>query len=130
MAIGEGHGTTLTFGPFTFQLLSMEGPSMERGDIDTSFLGSTNNVRTFVPTTLTDNGTLDVTVQYDPTIQPVVVAGSQGALTITMGVGVAYGWACASAYLKSFSASAALDELMTASASFKLSGAIVWDTTT
>lgn len=126
MATGEGHGTTLTFAGFTMNLVSVDGPSIERGTIDTSHLSTANNYRTSIPTTLTDGGTLDVTVQYDAEQAP-PVTGAAGTLTVDY-AGAGVGWS-ASCFMTTFNPTASLDELMTATAGFKIAGEITFDTT-
>lgn len=123
MAADVGTGTTLSFSGFTYNVLSASW-SMSRASIDTSHMGTTT-ARTFMPGDLYDAGEVTFEVQFDPTIDP-PVAGAAATLTVVWAGLANTSWA-ASAVLTSFDASGSLEELMTATATFKLTGSITFD---
>lgn len=71
MAVGTGHGATITFGTqsYTASVRSIGGATAERPAIDASHLGTTVS-RTKIPGDLVDQGSFDIEVLCDPTKEP------------------------------------------------------------
>ena len=127
MPVDLGTGLSLTFGTsgFTANLLSVNGQDISRPAIQTTHLGTTT-AHTFIPGDLYDPGGVEIEFQFDPDDYPPI---DQPAETITVtyplssGGTTAANWA-ASGFMTDFSWGAPLEELMTGSATLKLSGAI------
>jgi len=121
MAADSGFGTTITFSTGYFaEIISVDGPDLSRESIDTTHMGTTSGLMTFIPSDLIDNGTLSVEMAYIPGTAPPI---SSAAETVT----VTYpdsSTAAFSGFLTSFSPSIPIDDRMTASAEIKVSGAI------
>ena len=125
MAAGQqAWGTVITWdSSFFAQITSVSWSGWERASIETTHLG-TSASKTFTPDDLYDPGGVDVELYFDATLSPTI--DSTGTATVTVnwsGLGSGNQWA-AVAFMTSFSASAGMGELMTASATLKASGAI------
>ena len=108
------------------QILSIDGPSMERAMVDTTNLG-TSTLRTFVPG-FGDGGELTIEVQLDDAtdagqqdVLESVEAGSATAeaIELTLSDGDKFSF---SAFVRSFSVSVNIDEINRASIVFKVTG--------
>ena len=120
-----GHGTTATFASssFTANLLDITPHSYERASIETSHMGTTA-AHTFCEDSLYDAGTMEMTIEYEGTTAPPI---SSAAETITMdiaGIGV-NNKVVVSGFLVGYSPSVPRGDRMTATLSWKLTGAIV-----
>jgi hypothetical protein len=62
-----GYGTTISYNSVTLELVSVGGPSMEQGTIETTHMGSTNRFREFIDA-LRDAGEVTITAHHDPQI--------------------------------------------------------------
>lgn len=117
----SGFGTTITFSSGYFaEIISVDGPDLSRESIDTTHMGTTSGLMTFIPSDLVDNGSLSVEMAYVAATAPPI---SSAAETVT----ITYpdSSTCAfSGFLTSFSPSIPIDDRMTASAEIKVSGAI------
>jgi len=77
-------GITITFDSgFFAEILSINTSGMSRSSIDVTHMGTTG-AREFMPTTLVDNGALDIEFAYIPgTTPPIQDAVANPVLTIT-----------------------------------------------
>jgi len=117
-----GTGTTLTYTGFSVNLLSisMSGPTRE--SIDTSHMGTTT-ARTFVASDLYDCGEVSVEFQFAGSISPVTpITAAASNLVIVWGGSGTY---TVSAQMTGWECSASTDELMTGTATFKLTSTVV-----
>ena len=121
MAAGEqSWGTVITFSSgFFAQITSVSWSGIERASIETTHLGTTT-AKTFAADDLYDIGTVDVELYFDAS-SAVPIAGA--AATVAVNFSGSSTWS-ATACFTSFSATASMGELMTASASLKATGAI------
>ena len=132
--VDNGTGTLITFGTsaFTSELLGVEGSGISRPSIDTSHMGTAapgNNVianRTSIPGDLTDPGSINIELHFDPDQEPPIDQVSE-TITITFplaaGDSTAAKWA-ATGYMTDFSFGAQMEDKMTATATIKWSGNI------
>lgn len=121
-----GTGCSITFSGFTMQATEVSLSGMERASIETTHLKTTQGSsdacsRTFIPGKYADPGILNANVQFNPDALP-PIEGTAAAITVTFGSGAT--WTCSSAFMTSFQFTAPLEELMTATAAWKLSGAL------
>ena len=121
-----GTGTTITFGTsgFSARVSSIDGPSMSRTTVETTHL-ATSQWRTHMPGDLADLGEITLTVHHDPSLTPPIRQAAE-TVTITFPVpsGLTNPATCVfTAMCIGYSASIAIDELMTASMTLKGSGA-------
>ncbi len=123
----EGTGVVMTFGTSAFAayLASVDGPSMSREAIQTSHMGTTLN-HIFMPADLVDRGEINVEFHFDPSLTP-PIAGAAETVTIRWPTpaGLTNGatWV-SSCFMTGYTPGAQIGELMTASATLKVSGAI------
>jgi len=120
--MADGHGTTVTFGTsaWSANIISVDGPSATRDDVDNTHMG-TSNAKAFLPSSLYDGGELTLTVEHDASA---AVPIDQAAETITIdwaGGGNTYAF---SGYMKGYTPGAAIGERMEAQAVIKVTGAI------
>ena len=125
-----GHGISLSFSTLTAVIQgTVDGPGLVSDSVETSHMGllaPTGVVsRTFIPG-LSDSGSLTFEVQLDPN-EPDPRTLGVNALTLTWplpaGDTSPATWS-ASCFCVSYSASSPMDDLMTASLEFKISGDI------
>jgi len=122
-----GTGVTIVFGTSAFlaHLESVDGPHMQRESVKTSHMGTTTN-HTFMPGDLVDNGEIQMTIHFDPSQTPPIAAVAE-TVTITWplpaGKTTPATWA-ASCFATAFNPGARLEELMTATLTLKVSGAV------
>jgi hypothetical protein len=122
-AAADGHGLTLTFAGFTANVISVSGPNLARESIEKTHMGTTN-WKEFMPADLADAGEVSVEVEFAPDALPPIL-GAPGALAITWGSTEADVWTC-TAFMTGFQVNAGeTGARMTASATFKLTGAPV-----
>ena len=128
-----GTGATITFGTSsnTFDLTSIEISDVSREAIDTTNLGTTT-ARTFIPTDLYDPGSIDIEFDYDDdNVSSNAPQFSAAAETITItwpivGTVAAGGKFAASGFMTNFGVSTPLEDKITGSGTFKMSGAITF----
>ena len=123
-----GTGVTIAFGTSGFAAsLTSISVSMERGSIDTTNTATTV-ARTFMPTDLIDPGEITFDLQFDPDVEPPIKAVAE-TITITWplpsGQSTAGTFAC-SGFMTAWEATGPLEELMTGTATCKLSGDYTW----
>jgi len=120
-----GTGTTLTYANFTVNVLSISHSGPTRESIDTSYMGTTV-ARTFVASDLYDAGEVSVEFQFAGDESPVTpISAAVSDIVVTWGGAGAGSIWTTSAQMTGWECSAATDELMTGTATFKLSGTIV-----
>lgn len=126
-----GFSTTITFGTsaFTAELQSVAWSGYSRASIDTSHMGTTNGLMTFIPSDLIDPGSLAMEISFDPD-KTVPLAQTDVAETVTVtfpkaGATTAAKWA-ASGFVTDFEFTDPMDDRMTASMTVKFSGAITF----
>lgn len=113
------------------QVISIEGPSAERGDVDTTTLDGTDEYRTFIAG-LCDPGVVNLEIAYDPinatqkAITDLLDSGDETTFQITASDDAATVVASFSGYVKGWSPSFPLDDLMVATVTIKCSGDPVW----
>lgn len=120
-------GLTIVFGTtgFAARIVSVDGPGASRPSIDTTHMATSAN-RTFMPGDLVDQGEVTITVHHDPSLtRPIATAAETVTIThpIPAGLTVAATWAF-SAFCTGYSPSFAIDELMQAQLTLKISGAV------
>ncbi|HUU32559.1 MAG TPA: hypothetical protein VMW48_00785 [Vicinamibacterales bacterium] len=122
MAVADGSGTTVTFATsgFSMHITDVQGPSAERGEIETSYLG-TSTWRTFIPEALANGGTVELTVQFDPSISDIITSAAE---TVTINWAGSGNTDAFSAFCTAFSRGARVGELMEGSMTLKVTGAI------
>lgn len=125
MPVGNGQGTTITFGTssFTANVMSISVDGVERPAIDTSHLGTTTS-RTFIPGDLVDEGSVTLAIQYDPDSEP-PKKGALETVTITFPLSTGATTAASrafSAFVTGFDAGVEMDALMTGNVTIKVSG--------
>ena len=121
-----GQGATITIDTVAVgQILSIEGPSMERAIVDTTHLG-TSTLRTFVPG-FGDGGELTIEAQFDnddagqQDVLESFEAGSATAETIVITTSDSDTFTF-SAFVRSFSISQSMDEVNRVNMVLKVSG--------
>ena len=121
-----GQGATITIDTVAVgQILSIDGPTMERTMVDTTNLG-TSTLRTFIPG-FGDGGELTIEAQFDKDDagqEDVLESFEAGSATsedieLTLSDGDKFSF---SAFVRSFSVSVNMDEVNRASIVFKVSG--------
>lgn len=120
-----GHGATLTFGAFTANVISFDGPGLSVDDVETTHLGSASATKEFIPG-LEDSGEVTAEIHFDPDEDDPRDEGT-ATLTITFpipaGLSAGATWA-ASAYVNQYSPSTPVDDLMKASVKWRLTGVV------
>jgi len=123
MSARDGTGTTITFGTtgYSAGIISVDGPGLERDAIDATLM-STTSAKEYIVATLYDAGTLELTVEHDPAVDPPI---SNAAETITIDwAGSGVGTWSFSGFCTGYKPGAAIGERMTASMSVKATGAV------
>lgn len=117
----DGHGTTITFGTsgFSANLLEIGGVSLERAAIDSTHMG-TANAKAYIPTSLYDGGSVDITFEFVGNENVPIDAAVE---TITINWAGANAWSF-SGFMTGFTPSAQTGEKMQASATLKITGAV------
>lgn len=129
-----GTGATLTFGTssVTLEILSIEISDISREAIDTTHL-ETANARTFMPTDLYDPGTMEIEVLYDDdNVSSNQIPFSAAAETLTIewpavAPATTGGQFVTTGFITNVSISTPLEDRITATISFKFSGAITFN---
>jgi hypothetical protein len=131
MARDIADGATVSFGSvFTsLKLASISHSGVSRNTVDASHLG-TSGGKDFLASSMYDPGEVSCEVHFDPSLRTTIVGamtndGTTQALTITYPNGgtSTTAWS-AYGYLTGFEITASKEELMTATATVKLSGNI------
>jgi len=129
MAI-ESQGLTITFGTssWTAELTSVNQNDVSREALDTTHLGTTT-AKTFIPTELFDGGNLEVEFLHEVDEQP-PYSGAAETITVTFpkeaaGSSVANSVQF-SGFMTNYSWGAPMGELVTGSATIKVTGDLTW----
>lgn len=126
MAAGVGTGTAVTFsaGTFTANVLSVDGPGMTRESFQTSNM-ATSDWHTHIPGDLADAGELTIEYQFEGNdIYPTLIIQAANTITIDVaGTGAGFQWS-ASGFATSATPAIPFEDIMTASVTFKLTGAV------
>lgn len=124
MATDIGTGSTVTFGTsgFSADILSVNMSGITREAINTSHMGTTND-HTFMPTDLVDNGTLELEIAWLATLTPPIITNAAAETVTVVFAGSATTWSF-SAFQTELSMAIPLEDKMTATCTFKISGAI------
>ena len=123
-----GHGTTVAFAgtEFTAQFTSIGGGDISRESIETTHLAQTNAHKTFIPSDLIDPGEREFEFYYEPNNIP-HMTNHQETITITFPDGAVE---ASAGFFTSFSRPTMVSEdLITATATIKLTGAITYTPT-
>lgn len=124
MATGVGTATTVTWtGSNWAEIIgTVVGPSQDRGFVQTSHMGTTV-AHTFIPVDLIDTGTIEIEMHFDGTVA-LPTFGAEATVTIAWaGVGTT-NLTTVQAFMTNFTPSAPLEDVMTATATLKCSGAV------
>lgn len=117
-----GYSTSFTFSGFTAEIISLDGFSLARDAVERTHMESPEQWREYMPG-LKDAGELSLEIAFDPGETP-LIAGTTGTGTVTWPDSST--WAC-SMFLTAFSPTAPIDDRMTASVTFKLTGEPTFD---
>lgn len=121
MEIGTGIVITFSTG-FLAEILDVSPPGASRESIQTSHMGTTS-AHTFTPADLVDWGELIVEMAFDPSTA-VPMNSVAEAITITFPDSGAAVWTF-QGFMTGFEPSAPLEDRMTATATIKVTGAVV-----
>lgn len=114
-----GFGISITFASgFFAEILSVDGPGLDRASVGTTHAGTTDGWATFIPSDIKDPGELEVEIAFDPDEEPPI---DDAAETITVTYPNGATWAC-SGFMTGFRPSVPIDDRMTASCTLKWSG--------
>lgn len=122
----EGIGTTITFGTtgFSANLLDVSGPSIERGSIETTHMGTTL-AKTFIAEQLYDPGGVDITIEFNGgDIPPAKSSTATETITIDWAGATGSGTWSFSGFMTNYQPTAAIGERMQATATIKATGPI------
>jgi hypothetical protein len=115
----SGFGVTITFQTgFFAEIRSANWSGISRAPLDTTHSGTSSGNMTFIPSDLKDSGTLEVELLFIPTADP-PIGGAAETITVAW---PGQSWSC-SGFMTEFSATAPYDDIMTATASIKFTGA-------
>ena len=121
-----GHGTSMTFGTFVAEINNLGGPSIAQDSVETTHLGTVGRWREFC-FGLKDAGEVTLDVNFSPDTD--VPLGEQSTLEISWslpeGQATNATWS-ADAFLTGYEPDAVVDDRLSASVTFKLSGAITF----
>ncbi len=125
--IDVGTGTTISFGTSGFNAYILEegGPGLSRVSVETTHMGTTGG-KTFRPGDLYDGGELSLTVAFDPSISPPMLAGEQPeTITVTWPIPAALTtgaiWSF-SGFMTAYNPTAPIEDKMTATVTIKITG--------
>jgi hypothetical protein len=124
MATDIGTGSTVTFGTsgFTADILGVNLSGVTREAINTSHMGTTSD-HTFMPVDLVDNGTLELEIAWLATLTPPIITNAAAETVTVAFAGSATTWSF-SAFQTDLGVTVPLEDKMTATMTFKISGAI------
>lgn len=128
-----GFGIAITFASgFFAEIRNVDGPELSRGTIDTSHAGTTGGYRTFIFQDLLEGGAVDIDMLFDPNdVPPIDDALETVTITFPLPAGglTPATWAF-SGGLTNYRPTAPYDDLMTATATLKVAGAITYTAST
>lgn len=125
MAVGDtsiGTGSTITFAGWSGEILSIAWGGMERAVVDTSHMGTTT-WKTFLAGDLADPGEVTAECHLDGSFDvSTVLTGAAGSLAVLLGDGST--WTASSAQLTGFNFDDPLEDKMTSTFVWKVTGSI------
>ena len=117
-----GTGTTIAFASSFFaQILAIRHTGVSRPSIKTSHMGTTT-IDTFIAGDLTDNGSYDIDISFDAATAPPTTAAASSCVITFPGTSLNV-WTF-SAFVTGMSETIPLEDLMTATVTIKVAGAI------
>lgn len=121
-AVDSGDGTTAIFTKgFECYVREVTAPALTRTAIDTTHMGSASDYRTFIPG-LIDPGEITLDIYFDAKQTLPVEDGAAGDLdTLTLTFPDASTWTC-SGFTTGYSPAIPMDDAMTCTLTFKVSG--------
>lgn len=127
MSVDTGFGASITFSSgFAACIRDINWSGISREAIDTTCNSTSNGAMTFMPSDLEDPGELRVDLLFNPKTTPPYTSAAE-TITVTFpipaGNTTATTWA-ASGFMTNFEFGAPYNDLMTATATLKFSGAI------
>jgi hypothetical protein len=128
-----GFGTSITFASgFMAEITDVDWDGIDRGDVDTTSMATTNNAMTYIPEALYDPGGLAVGLLFNPDTQPPLLSPTTNApetITVTfrkpLGKTNAANWQ-ALGYMSKYKWMGKVKGLYTANANLKFSGPITF----
>ena len=118
-----GTGITISFSSgFLAEILDVSPPGASRESIQTSHMGTTS-AHTFTPADLVDWGELVVEMAFAPSTSPPMNGAAQTIVIVFPDTGAAI-WTF-QGFITGFEPSAPLEDRMTATATIKVTGAVV-----
>lgn len=120
-AVDTGNGLTVEFATsgYTSQITSVQPYSMTRESLDTSHMGTTTAL-TFMAAALYDGGELTMEMHFNPDTSP-PITGATEAVIVRFGSSATASFSC---FLIEVTPAVPNNEIMTHSASFKITGAV------
>ena len=120
-----GTGAAITFSGWTANASSISLSGMERAEIETTHLKSTQATadigsRTYIPGKYAAAGTIQATCHFNPDSVPPIESAA-AAITVTFGSGAKWE---GTAFITGFSWSAPLEDLMTCEITWRIAGAV------
>ena len=122
-ATATGHGCTITFdGGYFAKIENIEWSGVERGAVETTYMGLGAGGQTFIPEGNYNPGELVVTYQFDEASDPPIAEAAENCTLTFQGANTYQ----ASAFMTGFSLSAPDKGVVTATATLKFSGNITF----
>jgi len=122
MGFRNGTGSEFTFSGITAELLDISGPGIERGAIDVSHM-TTVDAHVFIGKALVDYGEVKLELAFDGELPTTPMSNTTAAsMAIKWGMGESCKTWSFNALMTKFEPKAPLEDKMTASATFKISG--------
>ena len=121
----DGFGTTVVFATsgFTANLLSVDGPGVERAAINSSHMATASSYMTYIPAKLSDGGSVDIEFEFNGADAPPITAAAE-TITIDWAGDTGDGEYSFTGFMTNYSPSASVGERMTATATLKVSGVV------
>lgn len=124
MSADIGTGSTVVFATsgFSADIIGVNIPGISRETVNTSHMGTTN-AHTFMLTDLVDNGTLELEIAWVAgLVPPIMTNGAMETVTVSFaGSSSSWSFSCGQTEL---GVVVPLEDKMTATCTFKISGAI------
>ena len=132
MAVQLGHGSKIVFGTssLTLELLSIDGPNLERAFVEASSMSTTTGYKKYLPGALIDPGDLSFTFLYDGQDPTTALSSTGETVTVYLGSTSTGGFSAAgTGGLTAFATNVGgYDDPLQGSGSVKYLGAITWAT--
>ena len=120
----DGLGTTITFptSEFSANIIDVDGPSMERGAIDVTHMGTTTAM-TFIPAKIYDGGSVNITFEFNGGDDPPIDQAAE-AIVIDWAGSNGTGQHAFSGFMTNYKPGAKIGDRMTAEATLKCTGGV------